>query len=39
MLGIMLGYDRLRQCKRYLERRARGQAADENAMFVLERAG
>ncbi len=39
MLGIMLGYDRLRQCERYLERRARGQAADENAMFVLERAG
>jgi hypothetical protein len=37
ILGIMLGYDRLRQCKRYLERHEREQAAD--GVLVFERAG
>lgn len=39
MLGIMLGYDRLRQCERYLERRERGQFAARGTVLVFERAG
>ncbi len=39
MLGIMLGYDRLRQCERYLERRERGQFATRDTDLVFEQAG
>lgn len=40
MLGIMLGYDRLRQCKRYLERsRLRKSPAKGLAILEKEKAG
>lgn len=39
MLGIMLGYDRLRQCERYLQRRKRGQFTDGDSVLVFERTG
>ena len=29
MLGVMLGYDRLQQCERYLERRSRRDGIDD----------
>ncbi|HTP28724.1 MAG TPA: DUF2023 family protein [Anaeromyxobacteraceae bacterium] len=29
MLGVMLGYDRLQQCERYLSRRSRREGVDE----------
>ncbi|MGI6496551.1 MAG: DUF2023 family protein [Kiritimatiellia bacterium] len=40
MLGIMLGYDRLRQCKRYLERsRLRKPSAQGPSILEKEKAG
>lgn len=40
MLGIMLGYDRLRQCKRYLERsHLRKSPAKGLTILVKEKAG
>ena len=31
ILGILLGYDRIKQCHRYLERRRRGSKVEELA--------
>ncbi len=40
ILGIMLGYDRLRQCKRYLERSSLKRAATEKwPVIEKEKAG